>query len=182
MRTRSLSAAGPVLRDKASLELLRRVGAVFRKLDRSPQWLESKARWPAAREGKVVASGEELLARCVFTWYASPPTPYSNTYTIYCLRSLYEHSLMRALQDLLTATVVLPGFAQAWRRAGDTLAELRLYRSATEYYEVAVRLDEGLAEALLPAIERLRVVERLAANAEAKGYPPATIYHLLEDV
>ena len=41
---------------------------MFKKLDRSPQWLESKARWPAAREGKAVASGEELLGRCVFTW------------------------------------------------------------------------------------------------------------------
>lgn len=89
---------------------------------------------------------------------------------------------MRALQDLLTATVVLPGFAQAWRRAGDALAELRLYRSATEYYDVAVRLDESLAEALLPAIERLRVVERLSVNAEARGYPPAAIYQLLDDI
>ena len=37
---------------------------------------------------------QELLGRALFTW------------------SLYEHALMRALHDLLTATIVMPGFAQ----------------------------------------------------------------------
>ena len=46
--------------------------------------------------------------------------------------SLHEHALLRALQDLLTATLLLPGFAQAWRRAGDALGELRQFHSAVE--------------------------------------------------
>ena len=41
-----------------------------------------------------IFSRQELLGRATFAW------------------SLYEHSLLRALQDLLSATVLLPGFAQ----------------------------------------------------------------------
>ena len=37
---------------------------------------------------------QELLSKALFLW------------------SLYEHSLMRALTDLLAATIVMPGFAQ----------------------------------------------------------------------
>lgn len=32
------------------------------------------------------------------------------------------------------------GFAQAWRRAGDALGELRQYHSAIEYYEVTMKM------------------------------------------
>lgn len=115
----ALSSLETSLKLKASMDVLLKVDAIYKRLDKSPNWNESK--WPEVREGKIVTSGEELLNRCIFSW------------------SLYEHALMRALQDLLTATVVLPGFSQAWRRAADTLAELRLYPSAIEYYEVAVR-------------------------------------------
>ena len=98
------------------------------------------------------------------------------------VHSLYEFTLMRALEDLLTATVVLPGFAQAWRRAGDALGELQHFNSAIEYYEVAARLDASLAEVLLPVIERLRVIENIVSNAEAKGWSKETIRQLVEDV
>jgi hypothetical protein len=96
--------------------------------------------------------------------------------------TLYEFTLMRALEDLLTATIVLPGFAQAWRRAGDALGELQHFRSAIDYYEVASRLDGSLAEVLLPIIERLRVIETIVSNAEAKGWSKEMVRSLIDDV
>ena len=77
----------------ATLEILSRVGSIFDSLDSSARWTEIKSRWPEAREGAVVTTGEELIGRAIFSW------------------SLYEHALLRALQDLLTATLLLPGFA-----------------------------------------------------------------------
>ena len=92
------------LRYKISQELLGRFGSLYRKLDSSSLWSNDlKAKWSEVREGKVVNTGDDLIGRCIFVW------------------SLYEHALLKALQDLLTATVILPGFAQAWRRAGDSL-------------------------------------------------------------
>lgn len=99
------------LRNIATLELLSRVADIFNSLECSSRWIENKAKWPEAREGALVTRGDELIARATFSW------------------SLYEHALLRALQDLLTATLLLPGFAQAWRRAGDALGELRQYHS-----------------------------------------------------
>jgi len=88
---------------------------------------------------------------------------------------------MRALEDLLTATKVLPGFAQSWRRAGDALGELQHYHSAIEYYEVAVRLDQSLSEVLLPQIERLKVIEKIVENAERRQWPVEEVMSLIED-
>lgn len=143
--------------------MLSRVAAIFTSLESSARWTESKTRWPEAREGVLVTSGEELMGRATFSW------------------SLYEHALLRALQDLLTATLLLPGFAQAWRRAGDALGELRQYHSAIEYYEVAVRLDGSMLDTLLPTIERLRVMEKLVDNAEMRGWPAEAILSLIEE-
>ena len=77
--------------------------------------------------------------------------------------------------------MVLPGFSQAWRRAGDALSEIRMYSSAVEYYEVALRLDESLGDTLLPAMERLRVMDRLVENAEAKGWSTEAILSLIDE-
>lgn len=95
--------------------------------------------------------------------------------------SLYEHALMRALQDLLTATIVLPGFAQAWRRAGDALSEYRHFSSAIEYYEVALKLDDSMADVLLPIIERLRLTEKFAFKAQERGWPIEAVLSFIED-
>ena len=147
----------------ATLELLSRVDSIFNSLDNSARWIEIKTRWPEVREGAVATNGEELIGRAIFSW------------------SLYEHALLRALQDLLTATLLLPGFAQAWRRAGDALGELRQYHSAIEYYEVAVRLDGALSDLLLPTIERFRVMEKLVDNAESRGWSSEAILSLIEE-
>lgn len=152
------------LRYKISMELLGKVSSLYRKLDTSALWNnELKAKWPEVREGKVVNTGDDLLGRCNFVW------------------SLYEHALLKALQDLLTATVLLPGFAQAWRRAGDTLNELRYFKSSREYYEVAIRLDPNLTDLLVPTIQKLKLMEQLIANAENKGIDTDTIVSLLDD-
>lgn len=54
---------------------------------------EAKSRWPEAASSGIT-SGEQLLARASFQW------------------ALYEQALLKALQDLLAATSLLPGFAQ----------------------------------------------------------------------
>lgn len=96
--------------------------------------------------------------------------------------SLYEHSLTRALEDLLRATVVLPSFAQAWRRAGDALCELQHFSSAIEYYEVAIGLDPALGEGELNSkLERLKVVETIISNAEHQGLGPDVVSALISD-
>jgi tetratricopeptide (TPR) repeat protein len=61
----------------------------------------------------------------------------------------------------LAATIILPGFSQAWRRTGDALSEMLQFHSAIEYYEVAIKLDSSLSPLLSPTIERLRVLERI---------------------
>jgi tetratricopeptide (TPR) repeat protein len=70
---------------------------------------------------------------------------------------------------------------QAWRRAGDALSECRLFNAAIEYYEVAIKLDPSLSDTVLPSIERLRLIEKLIENAEAKGWSAETIMSLIED-
>ena len=158
----ALAPLSPVLRARTSIDLLNRMAVIYRNLDLSPKWADLKSRWPE-REGSLGTSGEELIDRASFSW------------------SLYEHALMRSVQDLLTATMVLPGFAQSWRRAGDALAELRLYTSAIEYYSTAIRIDSTLAEQLVPAIERMKVLDRLIENAAARGYPSEAILSLIEE-
>lgn len=160
----ALAPLSPLPRARISIDLLNKMSAIYSNLDISPKWADIKSRWPE-REGSLngLFQGEELIDRASFSY------------------SLYEHALMRAVQDLLTATIVLPGFAQSWRRAGDALGELRLYPTAIEYYEVAVRLDNSLAEQLIPAIERMKVLDRLIENAAAKGFPAEAILSLIEE-
>jgi hypothetical protein len=42
-------------------------------------------------------------------------------------------------------------------------------------------LDESLIPILLPAIERLKVMERLVENAEAKGFSVEEMLSLIEE-
>jgi tetratricopeptide (TPR) repeat protein len=158
----ALAPLSPVLRARTSIDLLNRMAAIYKNLDLSPKWADLKSRWPE-REGSLGTSGEELIDRASFSW------------------SLYEHALMRSVQDLLTATMVLPGFAQSWRRAGDALAELKLYASAIEYYSTAIRIDSSLTEQLAERIARMKVLDRLIENAAARGYPSEAILYLIEE-
>jgi len=144
-------------------------------------WNEAKQRWPDAASASV-SNGEQLLARASFHW------------------ALYEQALLRSLQDLLAATTILPGFAQAWRRAGDALSEMRLLRSAMEYYQVrpqrrggwilssaslswqvAARLDGSLGEDMAVLVERLRVMELLGKNGGSKGLSAEALLSLLDE-
>ena len=70
---------------------------------------------------------------------------------------------------------------QAWRRTGDALSEMKQFRSAIEYYEVAVQLDASFKTVLSPTIERLRVLEKVLENAESKGWPMESILQLIDD-
>eukprot|EP00600_Ochromonadales_sp_CCMP1393_P004725 CAMPEP_0174959432 /NCGR_PEP_ID=MMETSP0004_2-20121128/3172_1 /TAXON_ID=420556 /ORGANISM="Ochromonas sp., Strain CCMP1393" /LENGTH=312 /DNA_ID=CAMNT_0016207747 /DNA_START=258 /DNA_END=1196 /DNA_ORIENTATION=+ len=164
----SMLSMPPILRCKLTMNLLVKVAEVYegkaqQQDGNAAAWDEIVTKIPGVVAGATIASGEELLTKARFTW------------------SLYENSLMRALQDLLTSTLVLPSFAQAWRRAGDALSEVRRFSSAVEYYEVAIRLDAGLTDVLMPTIERLKVLERLLENAEMKGWPVEAILSLIDE-
>jgi tetratricopeptide (TPR) repeat protein len=159
-----LANANVEFSQRTALDFLNRLAVLYHtNFEGMSKWNDIKGRWPEAREGPVVQNGDELINRATFSW------------------ALYEHALLRATQDLLTATVLLPGFAQAWRRAGDALSEIRLYHAAMEYYEVAVQLDSSLSESLLPGIERMKLIDKLMTNAEFKGLSAETILALIED-
>lgn len=147
----AFSRLHPAVSSRAILLLLTRANDIFLDVDQSPMWTEAKLNWPEAREGKVVSTGTELLDKARFSW------------------ALYEHALAAALEDVLLATIVIPGFAQAWRRAGDVFTELRIFLSAIKYYEVAMHLDASLSAQLVPTVDRLRMMDRLVEGAETKS-------------
>ena len=159
----AFSRLDSALSTRATLDLLTRTNDIFTDVNKSPRWEEAKLNWPESREGEVVSTGSDLLSKATFVW------------------ALYEHALAAALEDLLMATIVMPGFAQAWRRAGDVLSELRIFSSAIEYYEVAMKLDGALAQQLLPTVERLRMMDRLVEGAETKGWSAEAVMSLIED-
>lgn len=160
----AFSSLDASIRHRAALDMLNRVHYVFRNIDSSPKWVsEYKLKWLESKDnGVVITSGEQLVERGNFVY------------------SLYEHALMRALQDLLSATIVLPGFGQAWRRAGEALSEYGLYREAIEYYEVAMKLDESLYEDIYPIIVKLQITESLIEKAALKGWHPDSILALID--
>lgn len=82
---------------------------------------------------------------------------------------LYSFSLLRAFDDALRATQLLPNYSKCWMRAGDVLVELRDLSVAANFYDVALDLDPLLAPGLGPTIARLR--ERAAAGEGAAAYP-----------
>eukprot|EP01035_Chromulina_nebulosa_P018031 gene18031-23673_t len=160
----AISILSTSMKAKMTFELLSRINNLFNNLEASPKWAEGKVRWAEIKDNiGAITAGFQLLERGTFAY------------------SLYEHALMRALQDLLTATIVLPGFAQGWRRAGDALSESRLYNSAVEYYEVALKLDGSLSSPLLPLIERLKIIERFVESAESKGWPIESVLSIVDD-
>ena len=67
---------------------------------------------------------------------------------------VYTFGLIYSITYLVISSYILCyiGFAQAWRRAGDALGDLRQYTAAIDYYDVAVRLDPTLGETLLSNI------------------------------
>jgi len=91
----ALTILTTTMKAKITFELLSRINNLFNNLDASPKWVEGKVKWAEIKDNiGAISAGSQLLERGTFAY------------------SLYEHALMRALQDLLTATIVLPGFAQ----------------------------------------------------------------------
>lgn len=146
-----------------TLDILTNLAAISHQLDLSPRWVDARERWSDGRDTEQIVTAEDLLRRVGFSF------------------AMYEYALSSALEDLLHATIVLPGFAQAWRRAGDALGEFRRFRAAIEYYNVAIRLDEGLTESVVPALERMKLLEKIVDNAEASGWPAEAVLALIED-
>lgn len=65
------------------------------QLPRLSSWAEMKAKWPEAAEGPLLSADmPHLLDRMIF------------------LSALHDNALWRALQDLLTATILIPTFPQ----------------------------------------------------------------------
>lgn len=107
---------------------------------------------------------------------------------------------MLSLEDLFKANSLRPELADPWRRLGDALTEMNKFKPAIEYYEAAMRyctwmeplhdappltapdrVDDSLVSTLLPMVERLRLMERLVENAEARGFNVDEMLALIEE-
>eukprot|EP01031_Cornospumella_fuschlensis_P031275 gene31275-37795_t len=148
-------------RERIVMDMLRRVHMHNKHLDSYPKWSDLKSKWPGDKEPPTKA--EDLLDKVYFT------------------SCLYQQSLTRALQDLLTCTTVLPSFPQAWRRIGDVLGEMLLFRQAIECYEAAIKLDSGLYSVLLGSVEKMKVLEKLVEKARGRGVEEEVVAILMED-
>ena len=160
----ALEPLNPYARALTVLELLLRANEIFEDIEASSMWNVVKAKWPEDREGAPIESGDELLDKCLFTWYS------------------YKYALVSAMEDLLQSTVTLPGFPQAWRRAGDALREMKFFTSAMKYYQVAIDLDPSFSATLSPEIEKLKALEEVIENAQSKGWSTESIISLMDSV
>lgn len=88
---------------------------------------------------------------------------------------MYQYALLRAAQDSLRATQLLPNYAKTWLRAGEILAELWKLKESAQYYEKAIELDPALADTLTPVIERLKRRQEFLDNARTYGYAEDTL-------
>ncbi len=88
---------------------------------------------------------------------------------------LYEYALLHATQDALRATQLLPQYAKAWLRAGDSLAELRKFKESAQYYQKALELDTSLSGVLTPLIQRLEKSQQFLDEARSNGWSEDTL-------
>lgn len=88
---------------------------------------------------------------------------------------LYQWCLVKAAQDALRATELLPTYATAWVRAGDVLTELWKLQEATNYYERAMQLDTTLKNELELVVRGLRKRQILLDNAREFGWTDDTL-------
>jgi len=65
--------------------------------------------------------------------------------------------VLRACEDALAATERMPEWATAWRRAAESLAELRKLAPAVQCYEEAIALEPELADELGETVDKLRL-------------------------
>jgi len=76
---------------------------------------------------------------------------------------LYQHALMKALEDALGATELLPAYAPAWERAGSILSDLWRLEESVEFYQRAMELDPLLL--LEDTLDQVRVRQKLIVDA-----------------
>jgi tetratricopeptide (TPR) repeat protein len=81
---------------------------------------------------------------------------------------LYQMSLLRAMQDSLRATALLPNYSTSWLRAGELLSQLWKLKESRQYYEKAMSLDESLSlEPILKDLQRRQdLLDRAGATEE----------------
>jgi tetratricopeptide (TPR) repeat protein len=160
----AMSARDANFQVQVSLGVLLQIGTIYSSFEGATltAWNEARQRWPDWTSASVT-NGGQLLARGCFYW------------------ALYEQALLRSLQDLLSATVILPGFAQTWRRAGEALSEMRLLSSAVEYYQVAIHLDSSLTDVLRPAMERIKIMEKVTEKSSSRGLSAEAFLSMLDE-
>jgi tetratricopeptide (TPR) repeat protein len=83
---------------------------------------------------------------------------------------LYQHALLKASQDALEATSLLPNYGTAFYRTGEILSELWKVKESLQYYDRAVVLDPSLAPKVRSVTDRLRRREELLESARAYGW------------
>jgi tetratricopeptide (TPR) repeat protein len=93
---------------------------------------------------------------------------------------LYQMSLLRAMQDSLRATALLPNYSTSWLRAGELLSQLWKLKESRQYYEKAMSLDESLT--LEPILQDLQRRQDLLDRARATDEWPEDSLRLALDV
>jgi tetratricopeptide (TPR) repeat protein len=93
---------------------------------------------------------------------------------------LYQMSLLRAMQDSLRATALLPNYSTSWLRAGELLSQLWKLKESRQYYEKAMSLDESLS--LEPILKDLQRRQELLDRAGATEEWPEDSLRLALDV
>jgi len=84
---------------------------------------------------------------------------------------MYEFALLRAAQDSLQATQLLPDSAGVWLLAGECLARLRKLKESDQYYRRALEVDPTMDPSLLQGeMEKNRVTQEFMDEARASGF------------
>ena len=95
---------------------------------------------------------------------------------------LYQYALLRATQDSLQATEILPSYSTSWLRAGDLLSQLWKLKESRQYYEKALALDPSLTKTLEPILGNLKRRQLLLEQAKANKDWPEDSLRLALDV
>ena len=117
------------------------------------------------------ASGPRVLALSLFRSVLERTSAQTSRFRKTQYRhGLYQHALLKASQDALEATSLLPNYGTAFYRTGEILSELWKVKESLQYYDRAVALDPTLAPKVRSVTDRLQRRDELLESARAYGW------------
>lgn len=90
---------------------------------------------------------------------------------IECANGLYQHALLKALEDALGATKVLPKYGTAWKSVAAVLSDLWRLDESLDCYQRAMALSPNLREELDRAIVGVQVRKNLLKDSATWDWP-----------